>query len=179
MNDSKLVIDTMETPLGLMSLVTDAQGILRALDWADYEARMHELLRRHQRIEAFDLSPGNAPAALKQAMQAYFDGKITAIDHIETAPGGTTFQRQVWSELRRIPYGQTISYGELASRIGRPSASRAVGAANGANPIGIVVPCHRVIGANKSLTGYGGGLERKRWLLDHERKCYESSGRNA
>ena len=84
------------------------------------------------------------------------------------ATSGTAFQNQVWSALRRIPRGQTLSYGALAKKIDRPAAVRAVGLANGANPIAIVVPCHRVIGANASLTGYGGGLERKRWLLDHE-----------
>src|SRR6185437_637184 len=91
------------------------------------------------------------------------------IDAILTATAGTAFQREVWRALRDIPAGQTISYGELARRIGRPAAVRAVGLANGANPIGVVVPCHRVIGANGSLTGYGGGLHRKEWLLAHER----------
>jgi len=93
---------------------------------------------------------------------------LPAIDDLEVATAGTTFQRDVWRELRRIPVGQTISYSELAQRIGRPKAVRAVGLANGANPVSIVVPCHRVIGANASLTGYGGGLHRKVWLLEHE-----------
>jgi methylated-DNA-[protein]-cysteine S-methyltransferase len=103
-------------------------------------------------------------------MVAYFSGELTAIDTLPVATGGTEFQRLVWSELRRIPCGASISYSELARRIGRPAAVRAVGLANGANPIGIVVPCHRVIGANGTLTGYGGGIERKRWLLAHERE---------
>jgi methylated-DNA-[protein]-cysteine S-methyltransferase len=105
---------------------------------------------------------------LKRAFDAYFAGDLTAIDALEADPAGTEFQRQVWTELRRIPAGATISYSQLAARVGRPEAVRAVGAANGRNPVPIVVPCHRVIGANGSLVGYGGGLELKRWLLVHE-----------
>lgn len=100
----------------------------------------------------------------------YFAARRTIFDlRVDReAVGGTPFQQRVWSELEKIPYGATISYGELANRIGNPAAVRAVGLANGRNPISIIVPCHRVIGANGTLTGYGGGLERKRWLLDHE-----------
>ena len=101
-------------------------------------------------------------------MQAYFAGELDAIENLPVETGGTAFQRQVWAALRQIPRGQTESYGELAARIGRPRAVRAVGLANGANPVGIVVPCHRVIGANGTMTGYGGGVDRKRWLLEHE-----------
>jgi methylated-DNA-[protein]-cysteine S-methyltransferase len=102
------------------------------------------------------------------ALAAYFAGSVNAIDGLPTATGGTEFQRMVWRALRQIPCGETISYATLARRIGRPAAVRAVGLANGANPISIVVPCHRVIGSDGSLTGYGDGLERKRWLLAHE-----------
>ncbi len=102
-------------------------------------------------------------------LQAYFAGELRDFE-LPLAAKGTPFQQRVWRALCAIPYGATISYGELARRIGQPTASRAVGLANGRNPIAIVVPCHRVIGANGSLTGYGGGLERKRWLLAHERK---------
>ena len=102
-------------------------------------------------------------------MNRYFAGDLEAIDNIPVQTAGTAFQRSVWNELRRIPTGAPVSYGKLAQRIARPKAVRAVGLANGANPIGIVVPCHRVIGSDGSLTGYGGGLERKRWLLEHER----------
>lgn len=109
------------------------------------------------------------PHGLTTAIAAYFSGDLHAIDEISVATAGTAFQRTVWRALRDIPCGTTISYGELARRIGKPDAVRAVGTANGANPIGVVVPCHRVIGANGTLTGYGGGLHRKRWLLDHER----------
>ena len=98
----------------------------------------------------------------------YFRGDLAAIDTIATTTGGSVFQRQVWSALRQVRADAPESYGSLARRIGRPSASRAVGLANGANPIGIIVPCHRIIGSTGALTGYGGGIERKRWLLDHE-----------
>jgi methylated-DNA-[protein]-cysteine S-methyltransferase len=107
---------------------------------------------------------------LGRSVQRYFDGELGALDGLAVRTGGTAFQRSVWAELRRIPVATTISYGQLAGRIGRPSASRAVGMANGANPVAIVVPCHRVIGANAKLTGYGGGLHRKAWLIAHERR---------
>jgi methylated-DNA-[protein]-cysteine S-methyltransferase len=112
---------------------------------------------------------GRAPAAIRNAIDDYFAGDLDAIDAIAVRLHGTQFQRQVWTALRDIPVGTTISYKELATRIGRPTATRAVGLANGSNPVAIVVPCHRVIGANGTLTGYGGGLDRKRWLLAHER----------
>jgi len=102
------------------------------------------------------------------SLDAYFAGDLTAIDDVPVATNGTPFQRTVWAALRRIPAGTTTSYGALAASIGYPSAMRAVGLANGANPVAIIVPCHRVIGADHSLTGYGGGLPRKRWLLEHE-----------
>jgi len=105
--------------------------------------------------------------AVRDQLDEYFAGERTGFD-VPLAPRGTAFQLRVWEELRRIPYGETISYGELARRIGRPTAVRAVGASNGRNPISILVPCHRVIGADGSLTGYGGGLDRKRFLLELE-----------
>lgn len=103
-------------------------------------------------------------------MDRYFAGDVEAIDDIPVQTSGTPFQRSVWKELRKIPSGAVVSYRKLAGKIARPTAVRAVGLANGSNPIGIVVPCHRVIGSDGSPTGYGGGLERKRWLLEHERK---------
>jgi methylated-DNA-[protein]-cysteine S-methyltransferase len=158
----------LDTPTGPLSIITDDQGRLRAIDWVDHEERMLTLLRRQYRNHVIHIEKATHASAARQALRAYFNGDITAIDRVPTATGGTDFQRTVWAALRRIPAGQTISYGTLAARIGRPKAVRAVGLANGANPISIVVPCHRVIGANASLTGYGGGIERKRWLLDHE-----------
>ncbi len=115
-------------------------------------------------------NPDGAPfAAAAGQLREYFDGERTAFD-LELALDGTAFQRRVWAALQGIPYGQTVSYGQLADRIGQPSASRAVGLANGKNPIGIIVPCHRVVGADGRLTGYGGGIERKRYLLEHEQR---------
>jgi O-6-methylguanine DNA methyltransferase len=150
-----------------MLVVADAAGRLRALDWSDYEPRMHRLLRRHYG-SALTLKEGVAPKTIAEPLERYFDGDLAAIDAIPVATGGTVFQREVWDALRTIPAGRTVNYGALAQKIGRPKAVRAVGLANGANPIGLVVPCHRVIGADASLTGYAGGLERKRWLLRHE-----------
>jgi methylated-DNA-[protein]-cysteine S-methyltransferase len=112
---------------------------------------------------------GQPFAAASRQLREYFDGERTEFD-LELALDGTAFQRRVWTALRDIPYGRTVSYGQLADRLGQPSASRAVGLANGKNPIGIIVPCHRVVGADGSLTGYGGGIERKRFLLAHEQR---------
>jgi len=161
-----LAFDRLPTPAGEALVMWDAAGALRVFDWAGYEARMQRLLARHYG----PVSPrtDRAPAVLREALAAYFDGDLAAIDTIAVATGGTAFQRAVWAALRDIPAGRTESYGQLAARIGLPKAVRAVGLANGANPVGLVVPCHRVIGANGSLTGYGGGIERKRWLLNHE-----------
>ena len=108
------------------------------------------------------------PIAISRALQRYFAGKLQAIDEIAIETGGTPFQSNVWRALRKIPVGTTLSYGRMAHRLKCPLAVRAVGFANGSNPICVVVPCHRLIGADGSLTGYGGGLERKQWLLEHE-----------
>ena len=116
------------------------------------------------------LAPGLAPAGVTAALDAYFAGDIAAIDPIPAVTAGTYFQREVWAALRTIGPGETLSYGELARLVGRPKASRAVGAANGANPVALIVPCHRVIGASGALTGYGGGMARKQWLIDRERR---------
>jgi methylated-DNA-[protein]-cysteine S-methyltransferase len=114
-------------------------------------------------------SRGPASRAIAAALAAYFDGDLQAIDALEVDPRGTGFQRRVWDALRTIPAGTTWSYAELARVVGQPTATRAVGAANGRNPIALVVPCHRVIASDGTLGGYGGGLEMKRWLLRHER----------
>jgi len=167
-------LERLNTPTGRMLVVNDDRGLLRALDWEDHEARMQRLLRRYYRDTTVTLREVTRKSAARRALDAYFAGELDAIGALQTATNGTPFQREVWGALRRIPTGRTLSYGGLAANIGRPAAVRAVGLANGANPIAIVVPCHRVIGANASLTGYGGGLERKRWLLAHE-GCGQSS----
>ena len=161
--------DSLATPIGRLIYVCDPQGSLRMVDWSDYEARALRLLTIHYGKNGFTFTQQRDPFGLTTRLAAYFAGDISAIDEIPTATAGTAFQREVWRALRDIPAGETISYGELARRIARPSAVRAVGLANGSNPVGVVVPCHRVIGANGSLTGYGGGLHRKEWLLAHER----------
>ncbi len=165
-----LLIDRIETPIGELLLVADEAGNLRALDWADYEPRMLRFLRLHYGKHGFRLQPARNPHGLRDAMERYFAGDIAAIDKLPVQTGGTPFQRSVWKELRKIPSGGPVSYATLAERIDRPKAVRAVGMANGSNPVGIVVPCHRVIGSDGSLTGYGGGLQRKQWLLEHERQ---------
>lgn len=165
-----LFLDELETPVGTMLLIVDEAGALRVADFHDYDERMRKLLARHYGAEGqgYTITRAPLPVAIRDAFSAYFAGDLAAIDAIPVATGGTDFQRQIWAALRTIPAGTTISYGELARRISNPAAVRAVGLANGANPIAIVVPCHRVIGANNSLTGYGGGLHRKQWLLEHE-----------
>jgi methylated-DNA-[protein]-cysteine S-methyltransferase len=162
-----LLIDQFDTPIGEMTLMVDREGHLRALDWTDHETRLRQLLRL-QYGDGYHAEPTDTPPDASGALKRYFDGDLTAIDTIPVRTAGTDFQRQVWHALRTIPCGTTVSYGQLATRIGRPDAVRAVGAANGANPISVVVPCHRVIGANGALTGYGGGIRRKSWLLAHE-----------
>jgi len=164
----KLFMDRLPTPIGELLVVADAAGRLRAVDWLDHEAEMRSALRLHYGTDGFTLAAATDPAGMTAALAAYFAGDVNAIDELPTATGGTEFQRTVWRALRGIPCGETISYAMLARRIGRPAAVRAVGLANGANPISIVVPCHRVIGSDGSLTGYGGGLHRKRFLLAHE-----------
>jgi len=159
-------LDRLSTPIGIALLVTDADGALRALDWDDYEHRMRELLRLH--YGAVDLSDKAAPAAMKTALSAYFEGDVGQLSRIEWRIAGTPFQQKVWTALAKIPVGTTMSYGSLAAKIDMPKAIRAVGHANGSNPISVVLPCHRLIGADGSLVKYGGGLERKRWLLRHE-----------
>ena len=163
----KLLLDHIASPIGTVLLVSDGEA-LHALDFADYEPRVHRLLRLH--YGSYTLTSGSGAEAVRHDIQAYFDGELAALDRVRVRTGGTEFQRQVWAALRLIPPGTTTSYGRLAAQIGRPGASRAVGLANRSNPVAIVVPCHRVIGADARLTGYGGGLHRKQWLIAHERQ---------
>ncbi len=167
------LIDRVATPIGELIVVADGDGNLRTIDWTDHEARMKRLLDRqygpgNSAEGAYQLKPARNPGGLSTAMRRYFDGDLDAIAKLPVKTAGTAFQRNVWRALSRIKCGTTISYAELARRIGKPRAVRAVGLANGQNPISIVVPCHRVIGSDGSLTGYGGGIDRKKWLLKHE-----------
>jgi methylated-DNA-[protein]-cysteine S-methyltransferase len=153
-----------------MLLIHDPEGRIRALDFLGFESRMRHLLRLHYGADGrdFTLEERTAPSAIHRALRDYFAGDLTATDALPVATNGTPFQRDVWAALRTIRAGTTLSYGALARQLGRPKSVRAVGLANGANPVAIVVPCHRIIGTDGSLTGYGGGIDRKRWLLAHE-----------
>jgi methylated-DNA-[protein]-cysteine S-methyltransferase len=161
-----LTLERFATPIGEALVVTDEAGRLRAFNWRDYEPRMRGWIGRHYPNAALVEGRGAEPA--RRALGAYFAGEAGALEGLRWRASGTAFQLKVWETLCSIPPGETLSYAGLAERIGKPSAMRAVGLANGANPISLVVPCHRVIGANGALTGYGGGLPRKRWLLAHE-----------
>ena len=144
-------MEAVETPLGTLWLAGDEHGLTRI---------------------SFDQVPAQPPArrlatAAREQLDTYFAGELERFD-LPLDPQGTTFQRSVWDAVGAIPYGATATYSEVAAAVGSPSACRAVGAANGRNPLAIVIPCHRVVGSAGALTGYGGGLERKRWLLEHE-----------
>ncbi|WP_377272828.1 methylated-DNA--[protein]-cysteine S-methyltransferase [Peterkaempfera sp. SMS 1(5)a] len=155
----------VESPCGPLTLVA-RDGALAGLYMTDQRHRPAQ--------ETFGPRTGlSLFARVAEQLDAYFAGDLTHFD-LDLSLDGTAFQRSVWAGLLTIPYGTTVSYGELAARLGQPGASRAVGLANGRNPVGIIVPCHRVVGANGSLTGYGGGLDRKRWLLDFERGAHQT-----
>ena len=154
MNDVT-IYTTMDSPIGELTLTGNGVA-LTGLYMERREAPRPDWVRDDERL-------GEA----RRQLEAYFVGELTTFD-LPLAPRGTPFQEKVWEALRTIPYGKTASYRDIAVQVGNPTAVRAVGAANGRNPISIIVPCHRVIGADGSLTGYGGGMERKRWLLDLE-----------
>jgi methylated-DNA-[protein]-cysteine S-methyltransferase len=164
--DETFFIDRMRTPLGRAVLIADERGALRTFFWDDPAETWRVRFRRRHRDAT--LVPRADAFGHGAALTRYFEGDLAALDGIRVAFTGTPFQCQVWHALRAIAAGTTLSYGALARRIGAPRAVRAVGLANGSNPIGVVVPCHRVVGSDGSLTGYAGGLERKRWLLEHE-----------
>jgi methylated-DNA-[protein]-cysteine S-methyltransferase len=171
----ELLFDTLQCPIGTIILVSRGAHLC-ALDFSDYESRMRTLLER--RYPGFTLERRPDANGFTHRLRRYFDGNAAALDPIEVETGGTLFQQSVWLALRDIPIGTTLSYGELAARIGRSAAARAVGYANSLNPVGIVLPCHRVIGRSGALTGYAGGMHRKQWLLDHER-AMAAVGRSA
>jgi O-6-methylguanine DNA methyltransferase len=162
----EIFLGHMPSPVGVLTLAWNESG-LRALDFDGFDERFRTLLKTH--YGECTLTDAAIPTRCGDALDAYFAGDFSLVDQLPVATNGTPFQQAVWAALRAIPPATTMSYGQLAQKLGNPGASRAVGRANGSNPIGIVVPCHRVIGADGSLTGYGGGISRKRWLLEHER----------
>lgn len=163
-----LLQDKIDTTLGPLWILCDEQFRLRAVEWDEHSDRMTQLLDLHYRHEGYQRIDARDPGGLSRQLDAYFAGDLSVIETLPTATAGTPFQREVWQALRTIPCGQVMHYGQLAETLGRPGAARAVGAANGSNPVSIVVPCHRVIGRNGTMTGYAGGVQRKEWLLRHE-----------
>jgi methylated-DNA-[protein]-cysteine S-methyltransferase len=153
------------SPVGPLTIAARGTRVCVLHFGADEDPVRRHLARCYpsETIQASD-NPGGAVGAL----EAYFAGDLAALDRLEVELTGTPFQKRVWEALRGVPAGRTATYGDLARTIGAPAAVRAVGAANGANPVAVIIPCHRIIGSNGTLTGYGGGLERKRWLLEHE-----------
>jgi methylated-DNA-[protein]-cysteine S-methyltransferase len=150
-----------ESPIQSLRLVSDGRSLIGIYMMSE----KHELIPQSNWVEDESVAPF---PETKQQLTAYFAGSLTEFD-LPLQMQGTIFQKRVWEALKTIPYGTTLSYGQLAQQIGQPKASRAVGITNGRNPMSIIVPCHRVIAANGKLTGYGGGIERKQWLLNHER----------
>ncbi|HEX3664459.1 MAG TPA: methylated-DNA--[protein]-cysteine S-methyltransferase [Rhizomicrobium sp.] len=162
--------DHIASPIGDVVIVVGRDGAMRILYFDDGDDRWRREFER--RYPGARLAAARDPSGHSSNLKAYFDGDMEAFDRVPVVFDGTPFQNRVWKALCRIPIGGTTSYGALAKKIGEPLAVRAVGLANGSNPISLVVPCHRVIGSNGSLTGYGGGLPRKKWLLEHEaRHC--------
>jgi methylated-DNA-[protein]-cysteine S-methyltransferase len=151
----------IDSPLGRLTLV--------ATDWGELAGLSMEEHRHRPPLETFGVRDDSVLTEVGQQLKEYFAGERTTFD-VPLALTGTPFQQRVWTALQDIPYGETTTYGELAASLGLvPGAARAVGLANGKNPVSIIVPCHRVVGSTGSLTGYGGGLDRKQRLLDHER----------
>jgi methylated-DNA-[protein]-cysteine S-methyltransferase len=163
---TELCIDHMTSPVGNLLLVWRGEALC-ALGFDDREDRMAASLKG--RFGPVKFSRAEDPHGFRPCLEEYFAGDLDALERIAVDTGGTPFQQNVWRLLREIPAGKTATYGELAAKLGSPGAARAVGMANGMNPVAIVVPCHRVIGSAGKLVGYGGGIDRKRWLLTHER----------
>jgi methylated-DNA-[protein]-cysteine S-methyltransferase len=157
--------DTMTTPVGELLLTASAEGLTGI--YFEESRYGRPSVPAAPAVAGCDDAASAVLTAARAQLDAYFAGELTVFS-LPLAARGTPFQERVWGALREIAFGQTISYAELARRVGKPTAVRAVGGANGRNPLPIVVPCHRVIGADGSLTGFGGGVERKRWLLQHE-----------
>ena len=165
---------TLDSPIGPLALA--ARGGRVCAVWFGSPQSMQRLLSRWYPGEP--TAPAPDPAGAASALRAYFAGDLEALTPVPVELNGTPFQRRVWERLRDVPAGSTATYGAIAAALGAPAAVRAVGAANGANPVSLIVPCHRIVGANGALVGYGGGLDRKRWLLDHERSNVRSFERS-
>ncbi len=163
----ELAFTICTSPIGPLTLAAGPQGLCR-IDFGDDPAPARAALEARVAFGSPEWMERADPAGASSALRRYFEGEWDALDALTLDPGGTAFQRRVWLALRRIPAGRTWSYSQLAQTVGRPRAVRAVGAANGSNPLPLVLPCHRVIGADGRLVGYGGGLDKKAWLLRHE-----------
>lgn len=165
-----LLRETLATPLGQVVLVSDDEGRLHGLSFFDEEARLLAALDRLYGRGSVRLQRAErgADSTRLQGLRRYFSGELDALDSLPVALAGSEFQRATWAALRAVPAGRTERYADLAARIGHGGSARAVGAAVGANPLLLVLPCHRIVGAKGALTGYAAGIERKRWLLEHE-----------
>lgn len=161
-----------DDPIGPIHMVADG-SVLLAMEFGDVEHRLMPMLRARYGAAVL-LEPVDDLPVIASAVRAYFAGNLHALDLVEADGGGTDFQRQAWRALRAIPPGEIRTYGQMAALLGRPNAARAIGMANALNPISLVVPCHRLVGSGGHLTGYGGGIARKRWLLEHERRWTQS-----
>jgi methylated-DNA-[protein]-cysteine S-methyltransferase len=167
---ARLVRSTLGSPIGEL-VVVEHETVLCGIAFENRTDRLSRWLeRRFGRVEWSDAGPAGPTRAL---LERYFDGELAALEQLKADPGGSPFQRRVWDALRSIGPGQTRSYLELARQLGNPAAVRAVAGANATNPVPLVIPCHRIIGSDGSLTGFGGGLARKRWLLRHEAPAVE------
>ncbi len=165
-----LEVAAINSPVGRLAIASH-DGRVCAL-WFGTEPQVRALLARWFPGET--VKAGRDPGRALSALAAYFSGDLHALDAVEVELHGTPFQQRVWRQLRTVPAGTTATYSQIARAVGAPHAVRAVGAANGANPVAVIVPCHRIIGSNGSLIGYGGGLDRKRWLLDHEAPAHQA-----
>lgn len=164
--NGKLIRSYIETPIGQLTLLTADDDSVRLLEFTENRYRTESHILRH--AQNMELMDGHPPRQISKSLKAYFEGEVEQLSKLDPVANGTDFQIKVWAALRRIPAGEIWSYAQLAEAVGSPKAFRAVGSANGANPISIIVPCHRVIASGGKLGGYGGGLDRKRWLLAHE-----------
>jgi methylated-DNA-[protein]-cysteine S-methyltransferase len=174
----RLWMDEVPTPIGGVTLLVDPESrMLCGLDFDGCQRWTMDRLAR--RFGALSIERAADPCGLASTIRSYFDGDVEALSAVRVAATGTPFEEQVWRALRDVPAGATSTYGEIARAVGSPGAARAVGAANAHNPVALVVPCHRIVGTGGALTGYGGGLDRKRWLLAHEARHAHAGGQLA